>query len=434
MMGDIVMSRKELQRVRVMERVIAGALTLVEASMYLGVSYRQSKRLKGKYQSRGPVGMIHGNRGRKPSNSLEQSLKEQIRTLSQSKYKNTNDIHFTEILEEREGITISRETVRKIRRSSGQKAKRKRRASKHRSRRPRKASQGMLVQWDGSHHWWFGNDRPPCCLLAAIDDADSKLLAAMFVPEETSEGYLRLLRNLLLKHGIPMGIYHDRHTIFVRTDDSWTIEEQMLGRQYPTHVGRVLEELNICSVQAFSPQAKGRVERSFGTLQDRLIAELALEGISDMTEANNWLGRVFIRRYNRRFAKKPESVSSAFRKISKPEIYHYVSYAYEAVVGNDNCVRLGGLVIDIPKPAHRMSYAKKKVVVKQHVDGKWTVWDGDNKIASYKSTPFKEPLRSYKIRSGKERRFGKHALQVYINSKPATPDRGHFPVAIRGTY
>ena len=434
MMGDIVMSSKELQRVRVMEQVIGGALTLVEASMYLGLSYRQSKRLKAKYQIRGPVGLIHGNRDRKPSNSFEQRLIEQIQNLSQSKYENTNDSHFTEILEEREGITISRETVRKIRRSNGQKAKRKRRASKHRSRRPRKACQGMLVQWDGSPHRWFGNDLPPCCLLAAIDDADSKLLAAKFVSQETSEGYLRLLRKLLLKHGIPMAIYHDRHTIFVRTDDSWTIEEQMMGRQYPTHVGRVFEELNICSVQAFSPQAKGRVERSFGTLQDRLIAELALEGISDMTEANKWLDRVFIRRYNRRFAKKPESVSSAFRKISKPEIYHYVSYAYEAVVGNDNCVRLGGLIIDIPKPANRMSFAKKKVVVRQHLDGKWTVWDGDKKIASHKSTLFREPIRSYKIRSGKERRYGKHALEVYISSKPASPDRGHFPVAIRGTY
>ena len=434
MMGDIVMSNKELQRVRVMEQVMGGALTLVEASGYLGLSYRHSKRLKAKYRESGPVGMIHGNRGRHPVNSIEQSMKDHIEHLSQQKYAESNDSHFTEMLSEREGITVSRETVRKIRRGSGQKAKRKRRPSKHRSRRPRKASQGMLVQWDGSPHRWFGDTHPPCCLLAAIDDADSKLLAAMFVSEETSEGYLRLSRQLLLKHGIPMAMYHDRHTIFVRTDDSWTIEEQMLGRQYPTHVGRVLEELNICSVQAYSPQAKGRVERSFGTLQDRLIAELALEHISDMTEANKWLDRVFIRRYNRRFAKKPESVSSAFRKISKPEIYHYVSYAYEAVVGNDNCVRLGGLVIDIPKPAHRMSFAKKKVVVRQHVDGKWTVWDRDKKIASHKSTPFREPMRSYKIRSGKERRYGKHALEVYISSKPASPDRGHFPVAIRGTY
>lgn len=434
MMGDILMSIKELQRVRIMEQVMGGALTVVEASSYMGLSYRQTKRLKALYSEKGPAGLVHGNKGRTPANSLNKKLRDTIISLSNSKYANSNDSHFTELLMEREGIEVSRETVRKLRRSSGQKPKRRRRPRKHRSRRPRKPCQGMLVQWDGSPHKWFGNAHPPCCLLSVIDDADGKLLSAIFVPEETSEGYLRLLNKLLLKHGIPVAIYHDRHTIFVRTDDSWTVEEQMMGRQYPTHVGRVLEELNICSVQAYSPQAKGRVERSFATLQDRLIAELELEGISDMKEANKWLDRHFIQRYNRKFAQKPQSSTSAFRKILKTEIYLRVSYAYEAVVGNDNCVRLGGLVIDIPKPSPARSFAKKKVLVRQHLDGKWTVWDGDDKIASHKKTPFKEPVRSWKIRKPSERRYGNQALQVYISSKPAAPSRGHIPFATRGTY
>lgn len=434
MKGDILMSQKEIQRVRVMEQVMSGALTLVESSRYLGISYRQSKRLKAKYRNKGPEGLIHGNRGRKPENTLNEKTREIISNLSMNKYADCNDIHFTELLKEREGLTVSRETVRKLRRFVGQKPKRKRRPVKHRSRRPRKPCQGMLVQWDGSPHRWFGEEKPACCLLGAIDDADGKLLAALFIAEETSEGYLRLLSKLLSHHGVPMAIYHDRHSIFVRTDESWSIEEQLQGYQYPTHVGRVLEELNICSVQAYSPQAKGRVERSFGTMQDRLIAELALEGITDMEKANKWLYSVFIHRYNRKFAQKPQSSTSAFRKISKPEIYIRASYAYEAVVGNDNCVRLGGLVIDIPKPRRRMSFAKKKVLVRQHLDGKWTVWDNDNKIASYKSTPLREPARSWKLRAPNQRRTGKHALQVYISSKPAPSIRGHFPVAFRGTY
>jgi hypothetical protein len=144
----------------------------------------------------------------------------------------------------------------------------------------------MLVQWDGSPHHWFGEDQPPCCLLSAVDDADSKLLTALFVPEENAEGYMRLLQKLLIRHGVPMAVYHDRHSVFVRLDDSWSIDEQLQGAQYPTHVGRVLQELGICSVQAYSPQAKGRIERSFGTLQDRLLAELHLEGITDMQTAN----------------------------------------------------------------------------------------------------------------------------------------------------
>lgn len=433
-MGEILMSRKELQRVRVMEQVMSGALTLVEASRYLSVSYRQSKRLKVKYKNKGPEGLIHGNRGRQPSNALDLLKKTTIINLSDGKYANVNDSHFAELLEEREGITVSRETVRKLRRSKGQMAKRKRRPVKHRSRRPRKPCRGMLVQWDGSPHRWFGSDNPPCCLLGAMDDADGKLLAALFVPAETSEGYLRLLQKLLTRNGVPMAIYHDRHSIFVRTDDSWDMQEQLQGYQYPTHVGRVLDELNICSIQAYSPQAKGRVERSFGTLQDRLIAELALEGITDMDKANKWLDKVFINRFNRRFALKPQSSESSFRKISRSDIYLQVSYAYEVIVGNDNCVRLGGLAIDIPKPKRRMSFARKKVLVRQHLDGKWSVWDGDNKIASHSSTPFKEPLRSWKLREQKDRRNGKLALQVYISSKPAPSPRGHFPSAVRGSY
>lgn len=434
MKGEIVLSQKEIQRVKVMEQVMSGAATLVQASEFIGISYRQAKRLKVRYRRRGPEGVIHGNRGRTPANALDGSKKELILCLSTGKYSECNDSHFTEMLREREGIIISRESVRKLRRADGQKPKRKRRPVKHRSRRPRKECQGMLVQWDGSPHQWFGEDQPPSCLLSCVDDADGKLLAALFVPHETSEGYLRLLCKLLVRHGAPVAIYHDRHSIFVRTDDYWSIQEQLQGCQYPTHVGRVLDELNICSVQAYSPQAKGRIERSFGTLQDRLVAELALEGITDMDSANRWLDAVFINRHNRKFAKKPQLPTSTFRKLSQTEIYLKVSYAYEATVGNDNCVRLGGLCIDIPKSKPEKSYARKQVLVRQHLDGKWTVWDGDIKIASHKATPFSEPLRSWKMKAHKANSKGKHALQVYISSKPASRPRGHFPLALKGTY
>src|SRR4030067_1936681 len=161
MKGDIVLSQKEIQRVRVMEQVMNGAVTLVQASEFIGVSYRQAKRLKGCYRSRGPEGVIHGNRGREPSNALDESKKELILSLSSGKYAECNDSHFTEMLKEREGIIISRESIRKLRRSNGQKPKRKRRPVKHKSHRPRKECQGMLVQWEGSPHHWFGEGQPP---------------------------------------------------------------------------------------------------------------------------------------------------------------------------------------------------------------------------------------------------------------------------------
>lgn len=434
MKGKILMSQKEIQRVRVMEQVMNGSLTVVEGSKFMGLSYRQAKRIKACYKCKGPIGLIHGNCGKLPANTLNDSMRELIRNLSSGKYNDYNDSHFTEMLKEREGVTVSRETVRKIRRSDGQKPKRKRRPVKHRSRRPRKECRGMLVQWDGSPHRWFGDDQPPCCLLGAIDDADGKLLSALFIPQENSAGYLKLLEKLLIRYGAPVAIYHDRNRIFVRTDDYWSIEEQLQGYQYPTHVGRVLEELNINSVQAYSPQAKGRVERSFGTLQDRLIAEMSLEGITDMDNANQWLDTVFISRYNRRFAKTPQNATSVFKKLSKPEIYLKVAYAYEATVGNDNAVRLGGLIIDIPKSRRGFSYAKKRVLVRQHLDGKWSVWADSKKIASHKATPFTEPLRSWKRKNYNDNTKGKLALQVYISSKPAPPPRGHFPLAVKGTY
>ena len=434
MEGKIVLSHKELHRIRVFEQVVNEVMSLGEACRLLGLSYRQTKRMSSRYLLKGALGLLHGNRGRRPSNVVAPELRDRILQLSNGKYGNFNDTHFTEMLKEREDISLSRESVRKILRSSGKGPKRRRRPPRHRSRRPRIERAGMMVQWDGSPHHWFGEDYPPCCLLSAMDDADGRLLGALFVPAESSEGYLRLLAMILLRHGIPLSVYHDRHNIFIRSDDHWSIEEQLQGRQYPTHVGRVLEELAICSISANSPQAKGRVERGFGTFQDRLIAEMGLEGITDMETANEWLEKVFIRRYNSRFGKKAAKSGNTFRAISKAQIYLRVAFAYEAVVGNDNCIRLGGLMIDIPPGPKGRSYARKKVLVRQHFDGKWTVWLDDQKIGAHKATPFKEPVRSWKMRSGRNDVKGKKAIQVYISSKPAPPNRGHFPLAVRGSY
>jgi len=137
-----------------------------------------------------------------------------------------------------------------------------------------------MMQWDGSPHYWFGPDNPPRCLMAAVDDAASSILALLFVPVESSLAYLRLLDMVLRRHGVPLSVYQDRHRALVRADDYWSIEEQLLGRQYPTHGGRVLQELDIQPICALSPQAKGRIERLFGVLQDRLVAEMALHGIT----------------------------------------------------------------------------------------------------------------------------------------------------------
>jgi transposase len=340
MKKDILsMSQKERQRYHLLQMVIGGKITLKETGNLMGVSYRQAKRLKKKLISEGAKGLIHGNRGRPSPKALSRELAETILDLSLTTYTNFNDTHFTEKLREEEGITVSRDTVRRLRRTNGIKPKRKQRAKRHFKRRPRSLQEGMMVLWDGSPHRWFGTDTPPCCLMAGIDDATSKLLDAFFIPYECSFGYLKLLKVLVTRYGIPASIYQDRHSTLRRNDDNWTIEEQLAGEQEPTQGGGALKSLGITPIFALTPQAKGRVERLFGVLQDRLVAEMELWNIKEIEEANIFLTNHFIADYNHRFPVRPETAQPAWRKVPRNvDIKRTISFRYQAVVGNDNTV------------------------------------------------------------------------------------------------
>jgi len=419
MRGDIILSQEEAHRAKVFGEVTKGSMTLREAAVVLRISYRHTRRVYRRFREQGVAGLAHRRRGRPASNAIDPDLRTRILHLHEQNYDNFNDTHFTEMLEEQDDILVSRETVRSILRSAGKSPKRKRRPRKHRSRRPRKPRTGIMMQWDGSPHHWFGPDQPPCCLMNAVDDADSRLLGAVFVPAESSVGYLRLLDIVVRRHGKPLSVYQDRHTILRRADDCWSIEEEIAGVRFPTHVGRVLEELGITAIPAYSPQAKGRIERSFGVLQDRLIAELEFHGITTIEDANRWLEDVFIDRYNERFAKTPEQKGSAFSKVSKRDRYLKIAFGYEATVANDNCVRLGGLIIDIPPGRPRRSYAKAKVLVRQHLDGAWSIWYQGNRIATHPPTELSDPVRSWKRRRKGDPKGARHMIQVYMASRPA---------------
>ena len=400
----IAMSQRERQRYHLLKMVLDSKITLAHASRVMEVSYRQAKRLKKKLVTEGAKGLVHGNRGRPSPKALSSELAERILKLSVSTYTNFNDTHFTEKLKEREGITVSRDTVRRLRRASGIAAKRKRRPKKHHKRRPRKPQEGMMVLWDGSPHRWFGKDSPPCCLMAAVDDATGKLLEAFFIPHECSFGYLKLLEEIVTRYGIPLSIYQDRHGTLHRNDDNWTLDEQLAGEQEPTQVGWCLNSLGISPIFALSPQAKGRIERLFGVLQDRLIAEMELREITEIDEANEFLKTIFIEDHNRRFGLKPELCQRAWRKVAKGlDIKRTISFCYQGVVGNDNAVRLGGMVIDIPEGPKRRGYAKAKVEVRQLLDGSWRVYYRDTLIAQTDPTPLKEPIRAKPRRKPKAR-------------------------------
>ncbi len=390
------MGQKQLQRWHLMKMVEVGKITLREAGEKIGVSYRQAKRIGRAIRERGIKGLVHGNRGRPSNNRLKESLREKVLKLSREVYWDFNDIHFTEKLRECEGIDLNRETVRTLRREAGIEPKRRRRAPGHRKRRERKAQEGAMVLWDGSPHQWLGPDQPPCCLMAAIDDATGKLLVARFFPFEGSSGYLWLLRELVKRYGVPLVMYHDRHGALHRNDSHWSLEEQLAGRQEPTQVGLALEALGIESIAALSPQAKGRIERLFGTLQDRLIAELGLEGVQSLEAANRFL-KIFISRFNRRFAVCPRESEKAWRKVPPGlDLERMISFRYRSVVGNDNSVRIGGLILDLPPGPHRRSYAKAHVEVRQLLDGSWKVYYQDQLIAKHPSTELRDPVRALK--------------------------------------
>jgi transposase len=392
----ILMGQKQLQRWHLMKMVEGGKITLKEAGEKIGVSYRQSKRIRRAVRDKGMKGLIHGNMGRPSNHRIHETLRDKVLKLSKEVYWDFNDAHFVEQLKEREGMRLSRETVRRWRREAGIGPKRRRRAPRHRKRRERKAQEGAMVLWDGSPHHWLGPDQPACCLMAAIDDATGKLLVARFFPFEGSSGYLWLLREVVKRHGIPLVMYHDRHGSLHRNDSHWSLEEQLAGRQEPTQVGLALEALGIESIAALSPQAKGRIERLFGTLQDRLIAELGLQGVQSLEAANRFL-KVFIPRFNRRFAVCPRESEKAWRKLPPElDLDRMISFRYRSVVGNDNSVRIGGLILDLPPGPHRRSYAKAPVEVRQLLNGSWRVYYQDQMIAKHPSTELRDPVRALK--------------------------------------
>jgi len=392
-MGRFAMTQKEHQRGLVLARVLEGQLPLQNAAADLGVSYRQALRLKASFKTRGPQGLIHGNLGRAPPNRISESVRLKILELAEGAYRGLNDVHFSEWLAEKEAIVVSRETLRRILRAAGRPPKRSRRPKRHHRRRERSPSKGLMLLWDGSPHRWFGPDWPFCTLMAAVDDADGELVFACFTAQETSEAYLRLLKGIVQRRGIPATIYMDRHAALKRSDPHWSIQEQLSGDRDPTQVGMALRDLGIQMVFARSPQAKGRVERVFDTLQDRLVAELGLAGITSIKEANTFLTRTFLPRFNKHFSSKPTHAHSSYRSPAGLDLKRILSFRYPCVVANDNTVSVGGLPIQIQPGPGRRGYAKAKVDVRQHLDGTWSVYYQDKCITQQPASPLTEPLR-----------------------------------------
>lgn len=375
------MSERQWRVLSLLERLERGEVTVAEVAASLRRSRRQVQRMRKRVAGKGATGLVHGNAGRHPKHRTSKEVRERVVMLRRGKYEGFNDQHFTEKLVEVEGLKLSRETVRRILREAGIGSPRKRRPPKHRQRRERRAQAGQMILWDGSDHDWLEGRGPRLCLMGAIDDATGEFLpGAHFTEQESTVGYLRVLRDILREKGIPHTVYGDRHSSLRRNDKHWTLEEELAGRQEPTQVGRVLANLGVEVRYALSAPAKGRVERLWGVLQDRLISEMRLAGASTRGQANKVLGE-YRHAHNKRFAVTPEDSQPAWRKAPSDHtaLLDLCAVNYARKVHKNHTVRIHGRVIDIPRrpDSAYATYSGKDVVVKHLLSGDYRVfYDG----------------------------------------------------------
>ena len=365
------MSRKELPRPGLLTAALAGRITTREGARALQVTPRQFQRLKQRFRVGGAPAVRHQGRGRPSHRRLPAPVCAQVQALLQDRYAGFNDTHLTEKLREHHGLAISRESVRRLRRALGRPAVHRRRPAQHRARRPRAAAAGQLLQIDGSPFPWLEGRGPAMTLRGAIDEATSTVIALHFRPTEDLHGYATLLHQVFTTVGLPVALYGDGVNILVRTDRHWTLAEQRAGTQAPTHLGRVLHELGIGSVQARSPQGNGRGERLWGTLQDRLVSQLRLRAVATRAAANAFLPE-FLADFNRRFARPPGQPQAVWRRPPR-ELALVLRCRYTRRGARDNTLRLGPRLLQIPRGPHGRSYAGRRGEVRELLDGRLLV-------------------------------------------------------------
>lgn len=314
------MSIQEGMRFRVCQQLIDGVMSESEAAGRLELSVRQVRRLKKRASEEGLSGLAHRSRGRASPHRRPASERDRIRQLYRDRYSGWNMTHFTQRLAEQHGVRVSRETVRGLLKEEASRPRRRRRR-RHRRWRPRRHREGELVQLDASTHAWLGDDGPRCVLLCAIDDATSKVLWAEFFDGDGVLPNLTVMKRIVQRHGVPSELYVDQHSIYFLDAEALTAARQR-GQAGLTQFGRVMKQLGVRMIRARSPQAKGRVERSFRTLQDRLIKELADAGIKDIAGANRYLSATFIPGYNRRYGVPAQETTLAFVKMDGQAQYN----------------------------------------------------------------------------------------------------------------
>ena len=386
------MNQREQARLQVLNSLLAEHMTMEQASTLMRVSIRHTRRILAAYRKEGAAALAHGHRGRRAPNATSEATKTAVLHLARTRYSGTNHTHMSELLSEREGIDITRSTLRRLLVSAGENSPRGRRPPKHRVRRQRMPREGMLIQVDGSYHRWLGEDGPQFTLLLAIDDATGIVVNSLFCELENTHSYFSLLDGLIRRCGIPIALYSDRHAVFKYTPPS-----EAAGA--PTQFSRAMDELGVQLIFAQSPQAKGRVERAAGTFQDRLVTELRLAGATTIDDANRVL-EGFLPRFNGRFKVPARESEVAYRAVNEEMcLERILCFKYRRRVARDNTVRYRWRTLQLLPGTDRPTYAGAAVNVLEGLDGRLAVQHEERIVPSQEAPPRPSVLRGFAKRT-----------------------------------
>jgi transposase len=380
MEGILTMSQKEIDRLQIIKKIEAKELKVEEGADLIGISQRQTYRVLKKVKEEGIKGIIHKLRGKKSNRGYPKELKEKVIRIYRSDYDDYGPSLFTEQLVENHNISLDHETVRRwLREKAITTSMRKKRP--HRRKRERRSCFGELLQFDGSHHDWFEGRGAECCLLNCVDDSTGKVYLRFAISENTQDVLLTLWE-YVNKHGIPRSIYTDRYNIY-----------KAEGKL--TDFGRAMKELNVDTIYAHSPQAKGRVERVNRTLQDRLIKALRREGISNIAEANRYVQKKFIKDYNSRFAVNLE-VPDIHRKSDGYDLRNIFCYKTSRKVRNDYTINLAGGYIQLIKGLAPLPRPGQTVIISRWLNGQLHIYFNGQELR-YTHLTEKPGKKGYKL-------------------------------------
>jgi Helix-turn-helix domain len=380
---------RRMQKFRdVLSRWESGELSMMEAGELLGMSERQFRRYRDRYEEAGLEGLVDRRLGRRSARRVPEQELQRMLELYREFYGGWNVKHFHEHLRERHNFAWGYTWTKTQLHAAGL-VERARRRGAHRRKRPRKPCEGMMLHQDGSRFAWLAG-QPQLDLIVTMDDATSTIYSAFVVEEEGTASSFRGLLETFVAFGLPSSLYTDRGSHYFYTAKAG----EPVDKQRLTQVGRALQRLGIEHIAAYSPEARGRSERMFGTLQERLPKELKLAGITDMETANRFIAEVYLPAHNARFARPPEIAESAFVSADGAQLAQILCVEEKRVVGRDNTVAWGGLRLQLPQSRLRHHYVKATVKVHQYPNGTLAIFHGPRCIGRYdaKGSEIGEPI------------------------------------------